>query len=338
MTMNINYTIIGIAVFMSVEASASDPMSKIQDMLDDLGGNMALVGLNNGRIIKCSQGGTKKVTIRFNGSSAVYVAQYDNCRENNKVRDSMYVIETYDEEVLKDEEKPTKNRELFDAAASDNIQVVRNQLNNNADANTTYNMPVGEGVEIERWTPLMSAAANGNLEIVKLLVKQGAWINFLNSDVRNALWYATNAGSVDVVKLLLENGGYANNSDFSNTTPLMMAAINGDTEIVRLLTSHKVQIDSRHKDGDTALIFAAANGRSDIARLLIDAGADVNVVNNQGITALIACAAENNIEIAEYLLRHNANRGARTNFGKTALDIAVAKRHVQLIQLLSEVK
>jgi ankyrin repeat protein len=207
-------------------------------MLNDLGREMAQISSNNGKTITCVQGGTKKITIKFGKKASTYSAYYDNCRENNVVRDSIYEIETINDEVVRDEEKPTKNRELFDAAVSDDIAKVTMQIKNKADVNISYKMPLVAGGEVNGWTPLTSAVLNGNLELVKLLVKEGAWINHLNSDVRNALWHATSTGKINIVKYLLKNGSFVNNSDITDTTPLMKAAINGDTEIVKLLIAY----------------------------------------------------------------------------------------------------
>lgn len=334
--MNIKYALVVAATFISVDAYADDPMLKLQEMVNDLGGDMAQVSRNNGKIIKCSQGGTKKITIQFGETSSLYSASYDSCRENGVVRDAIYEIETIGDEVVREEEKPSKNRELFDAVIANDIAKVISKLKNKADVNIHYKLPVVAGGEVEGWTPLMSAAFNANLDMVKLLVKKGAWINYLNSEVKNALWLATYAGNVGVVEYLLKNRAYVNNSDNSSTTPIMLAAINDDVEIAKLLIGYGANIDMRHDDGDTALMFAVANGNSEIARILINAGADLNVSNKFGITALIICAVENNIEVADYLIKNKVNIDAKADFGKTALDVATAKGHTQLAQLLQQ--
>ncbi len=333
--MKIKCAVIGVVTLFAVQAHADNSMVKLQEMLDDLGGDMSQVYSNNGKKVKCAQGGTKKITIQFGERSSIYSAYYDSCRENNVLRDIIYEIETVGDQVVRDEEKPTKNRELFDAAVLNDIAKVRTQLKNKADINISYKMPIVAGGETDDWTPLASAALNGNLEMVKLLVKEGAWINYLNGDIRNALWHGTSSGNISVVKHLLEKGAYVNNSDIANTTPLMKAAINGDSEIVRLLIGFKANVNMKHKDGDTALMFAVANGHSDIAKILINAGADLDASNKQGITALIICAVENNIDVAKLLIMNKANTEIKTDFGKTALDIATVKGHTQLAQLLS---
>lgn len=332
------YALVAASFFISADVYADDPYATLQEMVNDLGGDMAQVYNNNGKTIKCAQGGTKKISIKFGKNASIYSAYYDKCRENDDIRDVIYEIETVGEDVVKNKRKSTINRELFDAAISNDSEKVRLQLKNNADVNTTYNMPVVAGGEIERWTPLMSAASNGNLNILKLLINKGAWVNYMNSEVKSALWYATYSGKADVVKYLLEHGAYVNNSDLANTTPLMIAAMNGDTEVVKVLIAHRADVNLKQKDGDTALMVALAHGNSDIAKILIKAGADLNVKNKEGVTALIICAVENNVEVAKLLIMNNANTKTKTDFGKTALDIASAKGHAQLVHILSEIK
>jgi ankyrin repeat protein len=336
--MNIKYAFIGITIFLSTDAHANDSTSKLQDMIDDLGGDMALMSYNNGRTLKCVQGGTKRITVRFGEKTSTYSAYYDNCKEKNVVRDSIYEIETSGDKVVRDDVKPNNNKQLYDAALTNNINQVKTQLNNKADVNISYSMSLQGGGNLDRFTPLMGAATNGNLEIAKLLIKEGAWINFMNSDVRNALWYATNTGKLDLVKFLVDKGAYINISDLSGTTPLMLAAINGDSEIIKLFIKRKVNLDMKHNDGDSALMFAIANGHSRVAKLLIDAGADLNITNKYGVTALIICAVENNIEIAKYLIKNKAKTDAKTDFGKSALEIASAKGYAELVNILSEQK
>lgn len=312
-----------------------DAMDRLQEMVNDLGGDMQMVVRNNGKVLKCSQGGTKKISIKFGAEISTYIATYDNCRENGKVRDVIYEIEAMGDEVLKDNEKPSKSRELFNAAVANKIDKLRSLLKEGAKVNVDYSMQLDSGGEITGFTPLMSASSNKNIEAVRLLIKEGAWVNYMGSEVRNALWYATYVGSTEVVKFLLENGAYINNSDMLDMTPVMAASINGDTEIVRLLIKYKAKLNMKHKDGDTALMFSIANGNNEIAKLLIDAGADVNAGNRYGITPLIISAVENNVEIARYLLDKKADMNAKTDFGKTALEIATVKGHTQIMQLLS---
>ena len=63
------------------------------------------------------------------------------------------------------------------------------------------------------WTPLYSAANKGYLEIVKLLIENGADINKSNNDGWTPLYSAADKGHLEVVKLLIENGADINKSN-----------------------------------------------------------------------------------------------------------------------------
>lgn len=319
-------------ITMNAHADEAEVQKKVAAMIADLSGDALQHA--NGVTIKCSQGGTKKVTIKYEKETAKYSAFYNNCKENNSVRDAIYEIETINGVIVSDVEKRTPSGLLFDAAILNDLSAVRTQLNNKADVNYTGTMPT-EGRDIDSWTPLMSAAANGNLQVVTLLVKRGALINHLNSDARNALWLATYSGHADVVKYLLKQGAYYDNSDKDNITPLMLAATNNDVAIAGSLLKYKANINRVHKDGDSALMFALANKNSKIARTLIDSGADLNIKNKFGVTALLIAVVENNAEIARYLIEKGADINSKTNLGKTALEVATAKGYTELVELLA---
>jgi len=291
----------------------------------------------NGITVKCADGGTKKVTIKFENKGTVkYSAHYNNCKEKDLVRDVIYEIETVDDLIVRDVEKRTANGELFDAAGANDINKVKKSLKSKADVNYSEELSTEDGGEIASWTPLMSAASLGNLAMVELLVKRGARINDVNGDIHNSLWLAAYYGKTDVVKYLIKRGGHYNAADSSGMTPLMMASVNGDIDVVELLLKQKAERNSRHKDGDTALMFAIAGKNTGIAKKIIDSGADVNIRNKFGISAIIIAAVENNIEIAKYLIGAGADLNAKTDFGKTALDIATAKGHTGLVLLFTE--
>lgn len=317
-------------------ADEIDTLKKVNDMIADLNGTSLQHKHFNGVVLTCKYGGTKKITIKFDNGTAKYSAYYNNCKENNVVRDAVYEIETVNDIVTVDNERRTANGELFDAVTANDMKKVNTILNDKADVNYSEKMPIGDGKFTDSWTPLMSAAANGNLEIVDLLVRRGAWVNYLNGNAQNALWLATYFGHEDVVKFLLKHGGYFDNADIDNITPLMLASMGGNSEIADLLLSAGAAINCRHKDGDSALMFSIANKNTEIAKKLIDAGADINIQNKFGISALIIASVENNIEIAEYLIKKGADISAKTNFNKTALDISIAKGHTQLAQLLTK--
>ena len=166
-----------------------------------------------------------------------------------------------------------------------------------------------EDAPVPRWaadvmkrTPLVIAAVEGRLELARLLLDNGANVNWqsgrkLSESVYDssagwsALLQAAGAGHSDVVELLLDRGADINiRWDFGRTA-LHEAAIFGRASVVELLLDRGVEVDARDLSGATALYGAAwgsnANhhlsnrptweGKWDqVLDLLLDAGAEVN--------------------------------------------------------------
>ena len=118
-------------------------------------------------------------------------------------------------------------------------------------------------------TPLMHASACGNIEIVKLLVNEGADVNMIKSQ-GTALGVAACQGHYKCVEFLIEAGANVNIADTTVTSPLVSAlAVPSWTstreKCIGLLTSMK---------------------------LLLQAGADVNQTDRHGLTPLHLAVCE----------------------------------------------
>ncbi len=83
--------------------------------------------------------------------------------------------------------------------------------------------------------PLHFAAANGDVELVKLLLDRGAEINAATQDGWTALHFACLRGDEGLVKLLLDRGVDVNTKTTSGVSALSIATSEGDREIVELL-------------------------------------------------------------------------------------------------------
>ncbi|QSV44238.1 ankyrin repeat domain-containing protein [Geobacter benzoatilyticus] len=317
------------------EAAQDATTKRMMAMIVDLGGHDA-VRKNSGKLVRCADGGTRKVSIVKRGTTTTYRGDYRTCREGDSVRDGIYEIVFNGDEIAGSTEKRSINGELFDAAKEGNAAKVRKLIKAKADVNYTESITLADGGSVERLSPLMAATMAGSLDAVKALVAGGGWVNYLNSKTVNSLWIAAHNGNLEIVKHLATHGAYLNNSNNEDVTPLMAAAMNGHFEVVKFLVDKKARIDEVHKEGDSALMFAVARGHTDIARFLIDAGANVNIRNAFGVTALIISAAEGNDEVARKLLEKNADTTVRTATGLTALDVARAREMHSVADLLEE--
>ena len=102
-------------------------------------------------------------------------------------------------------------------------------------------------------TRLMNAAAAGNTALVSLFLKDGADVNLVTKNGKNALMFAVFNHKVKVVELLL---GYAG-----------------------------IEIDMKDNQGKTALIMASEIGDKAIVKMLLDKNADISILDDEGRSA-----------------------------------------------------
>ena len=84
-------------------------------------------------------------------------------------------------------------------------------------------------------TALIFAALNGHLEIVRLLLQEGADKDKENNNGATPLMIASRQGHLDIVWLLLQEGADKDKADINGVTPLHFASVKGHTDIAKLL-------------------------------------------------------------------------------------------------------
>lgn len=167
------------------------------------------------------------------------------------------------------------------------------------------------------WTPLMWAADGGHSDAVKILVDNGADIELSDKKGTTALMLATMRKRHGVTDVLLKRGASPNASDKNRVTPLMIAASNGDTRTVGKLLALRAEVDARDKSGGTALMRAS---NVPIVNLLIRSGADVHARSVDGMTPLMAAARDQIFNVIIALLQHGADIRTQDKQGRTARD------------------
>lgn len=208
----------------------------------------------------------------------------------------------------------------------------------------------------------MHAAAFGNLETMKMLLKAGADVNIRNDYDATALLWAARDG--EKAQLLIEHGADVNAQSKQGRTPLMVASMRrggasivalmlakgadvnkqggrrGDTEIMRLLIAKGANPKAVLRTGGTAMGMTTAGGQPEPVRLLIQKGVDVNSANTIGappqrhgptnrgkVSALHDAAAFGTVEMVRDLIKAGANVNARDGRGLTPLFFALATEY-----------
>jgi ankyrin repeat protein len=190
---------------------------------------------------------------------------------------------------------------LFEAIASDDPRRVGEALSIGVNLNEARNSQ-GE-------SPLMAAAARGNLDIVKNLVEHGADVNMavpVGLTYTNAL--ARGTGNLRVMMYLIERGASIEGTD--QVEPLLLEVTRSSSVLVaRYLLLKGANVNGTGPSGGTPLMNAVTccqNGRGsmEMTRLLIEWGADVNRRDTEGQTAL---GKATDPHIVRYLVERGAD-------------------------------
>ena len=133
---------------------------------------------------------------------------------------------------------------------------------------------------------LLAAARTGDVNRTKILVKYASENCTEDDEHRDTpLMYAAANGHVEVLRVLLEGGANADRSNADRRTALHFAAWNGELEVCRLLLDKGAKVDPVDEWRDTPLHDATLTGRLSVVKLLVERGAHVGVRKNDGQTA-----------------------------------------------------
>jgi ankyrin repeat protein len=170
---------------------------------------------------------------------------------------------------------------VADAAMRGDTEAVRSLLKQAADVNAAQ----GDGMTALHW-----AAANGDAELVEMLIYAGANLRATTRiGAYTPLYLASKFGRAASMAALLKAGADAKAATSNGTTPLMVAAASGDVDAVTLLLDHGADVNAADGiRGNTAVMFAAAANRAAIVELLARRGADLGattrVVDLKGLS------------------------------------------------------
>ena len=152
---------------------------------------------------------------------------------------------------------------------------------------------------------LFAAVSEKKVALVKHAIKRGANVNskyelFGLTPLHMAAAY----DSVEIVKMLISNGANIESKMVKGFTPLHYAAEGNSTKVLNLLINNKANLNAKGNKGETPLHNASAAGNKEIAELLIKSGADINSEDNDGATPLFFATWHRRTETAFVLQKH----------------------------------
>ena len=153
-----------------------------------------------------------------------------------------------------------KGDPMLNLAVKDRSDDVINLLIANKSTDVDLSNKLGE-------TPLMLAAIDDNLPVVKALVeKRNAQIDHIGW---TPLHYACAKGQLEVSKYLIAKGATIDSLSVGDNTPLIMAVQSGNEELVALLLSKGADIRLKNSQGLTAIDIAVIYEKPWIAEGLL---------------------------------------------------------------------
>ena len=157
-------------------------------------------------------------------------------------------------------------------------------------------------------SPIADAAARGDRETVKALLKKAADVNAAQGDGMTALHWAAMNGDADLAQMLIVAGANVRATTRLGTyTPLYLASQQGHAPVIQALITAGADVKSGTPNGTTPLMVAAASGELDAVKVLVENGADVNGKDGVRLqTPLMYAAASNRAAVIEFL----ASKGA----------------------------
>ena len=190
---------------------------------------------------------------------------------------------------------------------------------------------------------------DGDIDAVSFLLRHGADPNVRGSDLVTPLHVAALNTMVEVVKLLLNNGADVDPRDNTGKTPLLRVddfldfLDDGDQArdmTCLVLLNYGASVNAQDNDGDTPLLRALRSKHSlSVSQILLKHGADPNLRNNAGENSLhVAINARfYDCDIVRLLLRHGVNVNNQDKDHTAPLHLAMTARpDPDLVQILLE--
>jgi hypothetical protein len=229
---------------------------------------------------------------------------------------------------------------FFESVKKGNIEEVSQSIMTNGDILNKKDEYLG--------TPCHIAAKANNIDMLNLLIKNGANVNQyakLGNDVKvTPLMSISGSHNVDAARILIEAGADVNlmgkGAHEGRMTALHGAAASGNLEMVKLLVVAGADIHQRGANEFTPLHFALGNvGKVDkvpVVTYLLDKGADVNAEAMGGMTPLHFVSIRGTPEIVRLLVSRGANVNAKAQNGSTPLDISRRKGREGLVKIMEQ--
>ena len=221
------------------------------------------------------------------------------------------------------------NTPLIYAILEGDILIIQYFIDSGIDVNYSYNNQLPLEIAI-RWS---------RLEVVKLLVKNGANIDKNITDYYgkeiSILGYAIQYNEVEIVDYLISQGAKLNFKNSNNETLYDIAykyLLPGNFGILDHLINYNIEGFTNKIVWDSIYIIYENNIL--FFKKLIECGLDINLKNKENETLIEFAVKYNNEEIVEYLIERGVDINMKTKENKSLIEVALDVEDKDMIECL----
>lgn len=198
--------------------------------------------------------------------------------------------------------------------------------------------------------PLNEACVTGNIDLIELLIKNGADVNCNDGLTPLSVTYSSKIDNwYEISQLLLQNGASLDyTTEYSGKKSSILqdivqnrpgASLSGyepdnEEEVIKAFNCALENCDHNNVNWMRVLQHSISNDRIEIVKLLLDQKyCDVNDMTI-GVTALMFAARDSTPEMVQLLLDYGADKSIESSDGKIAYDYAVQSNNKDVVALL----
>lgn len=194
------------------------------------------------------------------------------------------------------------------------------------------NAPLADHSSLLAW-----AVETQNERMVNDLLNEGANANGVEGNRFSPIILACRYGNASIISALLNSGAKPLNAIEDGTSAFHLCASTATADILSDMISRGANVHIGNNRGQTPLMFAANAGKTDVMSYLIDHGADINQQTEEGFSALFFAVKSHNLNAIRTLISRGANLHTQTKDGTTVAQLAVySKNYLFLTWLTSQ--
>lgn len=180
------------------------------------------------------------------------------------------------------------------------------------------------------------AVYDGSINVVELLLDEGADVNLLNHRNESALHLAAERDFQDIAKILLQHGADINRRSFTGNTVLHGAVNARNTSLFNFLLDNGADVRATNVKGNSVLEEVVRVKSIDMLEMIFKPGVQVDLGLSDAETGKLMCTAVDSSkkDIVEFLWNRGFNFIEMNYKGETALHVATREGFEEIVVLL----